>query len=482
MKRSSTDTFIVELPISVNTETERKLSARLLAGTRLYNAALGEALKRLDLMRQSKRWQAARLLSGKERGREFKTLCAKFNFTSASVSSFATACKNKAGWKNRLSANETQRIAETAFSAVEQYSYGKRGRPRFKNRNRPLKSFTGKKNSTGICYRGELGIVKWAGLVMPVKYPPSGKDLWLEEALTRETKFSRLVWRKVKGKRRWYVQLAQTGQTPIKDKNATRHGDMVGLDLGPSSIAIVSEHDANLVSFCPSITQPWKEIRRIQRAMDRSKRSNNPQCFNEDGTWVRGKRLTNFSKRYLSLKNELFEMERKLASERKRSHGELVNSVIRLGNIVKTEKISYRAWQKNFGKSIKVKAPATFISELERKAERAGGKLVELNTQTLKMSQYDHVTGTYQKKSLNDRWHILGRATVGDVTLVQRDMYSAFLALCSDANEHQSSYLNKKWAVVRELLEQADWVRKLEVASGETIVYPTLKPSERLAC
>lgn len=192
--------------------------------------------------------------------------------------------------------------------------------------------------------------------------------------------------------------------------------------------------------------------------------------------------MTKFSKRYLSLKEALFEAERKLASERNRSHGELVNSVIRLGNVVKTEKLSYRAWQKNFGKSIKVKAPAAFVSELKRKAERAGGKFIELNTQKLKMSQYDHVTGTYQKKSLNDRWHILGRVTVGDVTLVQRDIYSAFLALCCDVNEHQSSDLINKWAVVRELLEQADWMRKLKVASGETIVLPTVKPSERLAC
>jgi hypothetical protein len=54
MKRAKTPTFIVELPLSVCDNTERQLTARLLAGTRLYNAALGEALRRLGLMRESK--------------------------------------------------------------------------------------------------------------------------------------------------------------------------------------------------------------------------------------------------------------------------------------------------------------------------------------------------------------------------------------------------------------------------------------------
>ena len=63
-----------------------------------------------------------------------------------------------------------------------------------------------------------------------------------------------------------------------------------------------------------------------------------------------------------------------------------------------------------------------FIERLSRKAESAGGKLVELNTRRLGMSQYDHVSGTYAKKPLSQRWHRLG----GDDVIVQRDCYSAF--------------------------------------------------------
>lgn len=482
MKRAKSRTFIAELPVSVSQEAERQLCARLLAGTRLYNATLCEALRRLDLMRQSKDWQAARKLKGKDRITAFKALAKRFGFESAAVSAFATNCKNEAGWKSRLSANETQRIAETAFSAAEQYSFGKRGRPRFKNAKRPLKSFSGKTNKTGIRYRPELGIVEWAGLVMPVKYPPSGKDWWLEEALKAETKFCRLLWRNVKGQRRWYAQLAQSGLSPVKEKNSTLAGCEVGLDVGPSSVAVVSETAADLLAFCPTIEQPWKEIRTLQRAMDRSRRATNPHCYNENGTWKKGAKVKMVSKNYLALKQAVAELERKLAAERKRSQGQLVNDVLRLGNVVKTEKLSYRAWQKLYGRSVKVKAPATFIAGLKRKAESAGGQLIELNTWSLKMSQYDHLSGEYSKKKLNERWHFLGGKNSESALLIQRDCYSAFLAICVIENEHQPSQLHSRWPVVKQLLEQAGWCRKLEVASGGTVVLPTVKPSERLAC
>jgi putative transposase len=50
----------------------------------------------------------------------------------------------------------------------------------------------------------------------------------------------------------------------------------VGLDIGPSTIATFSLEEANLEPFCPTVIQPWKELRQIERAMDRSRRDTNP--------------------------------------------------------------------------------------------------------------------------------------------------------------------------------------------------------------
>ncbi|MRR34885.1 transposase, partial [bacterium] len=50
---------------------------------------------------------------------------------------------------------------------------------------------------------------------------------------------------------------------------------VVGLDVGPSTVAVVGKEVADLVSFCPTIDHPWREVRRIQRALDRSRRATN---------------------------------------------------------------------------------------------------------------------------------------------------------------------------------------------------------------
>jgi len=106
------------------------------------------------------------------------------------------------------------------------------------------------------------------------------------------------------------------------------------------------------------------------------------------------------------LRAKCAEIERKLAAERKRAHGEIANQILGLGNVIQSEKLAYVAFQRQYGKSVKVRAPGMFVEQLRRKAESAGGVWIELPTWALKMSQYDHTTGTYTKKPLSQRWHV----------------------------------------------------------------------------
>lgn len=475
MQRASTPSFVLELPLVLSRRQERTALGRLEAARRLYNAVLGEALRRQRLMRESKDWQGARLLKDKkERAATFRKLGKQHGFTSAALSAFGTDSKNAAGWRDRLGAHETQRVAERAFAAVEMYGFGKRGRPRFKSHRKPLRSIEGKTNAAGIRWKPGIAAVEWKGLILPARLAPAGKDGWQEESLGRPTKLCRIVWRILNGKRRWYVQLLQEGLPPVKHDTTA---GTVGLDVGPSTVAVVGEQVVDLVAFCPTVVQPWRKMRLLQRALDRSRRATNPQCFNEDGTWKRGARQEVFSRRYHRLRLELAEAERRLQAERKRSHGELINGILAHGVDIQTETLSYRAFQKSFGRSVKVKAPGMFITTLRRKAESAGGGLCELNTGRLKMSQYDHPTGEYRKKPLSQRWHRLGDSP----TLVQRDIYSAFLARCVIDNRHQPSRIETMWAAAEPLLRQAGWCRT-QPASGKAQAFPTVKPSEQVAC
>lgn len=54
--------FICELPLVLSGDDERVLVVRLDCARQVYNAVLGESLKRLALLRQAKAYQAARAL------------------------------------------------------------------------------------------------------------------------------------------------------------------------------------------------------------------------------------------------------------------------------------------------------------------------------------------------------------------------------------------------------------------------------------
>jgi len=98
--------------------------------------------------------------------------------------------------------------------------------------------------------------------------------------------------------------------------------------------------------------------------------------------------------------------------------------IIRRGNTIRTEKLSYRAWQKRYGKSVGRNAPGMFLEQLRRTVASTGGTLSEFPTHSTKLSQYCHGCQTYVKKPLSERWH---HCPCG-IGPVQRDLYSAWLA------------------------------------------------------
>ena len=476
MKRASTATFVLTIPLVVKPGEDRILIGRMEAGRRLYNATLDEALRRYGLLKQSKAWQRTRTITDKiVRGREFQRLSHEAGFTPTALITFARNCKNAAGWQDRLGSNVAQRMAERVWAAVQAYAFGQRGRPRFKGSHRPLHSLEATTNTANILWKRDIGCIEWGGLTLPALLPTSEQDRYMHQALTHKTKYCRVLWRNVKGVRRWFAQLMQEGVAPIKHEYA--HDGVVGLDIGPSTIAVVSDHSASWVRFCDTIVQPWKEMRRLQRAMDRSRRATNPHCFYANGTGKKGQAFTP-SKRYRALRSQYTEMERRLAAERKRAHGELANQILGQGHKVQTEILSYLALQRKYGKSVKVRAPGMFIEQLRRKAESAGGGLVDLPTWSLKLSQYDHPTQTYTKKPLSQRWHVLGDGT----GVVQRDIYSAFLARCVISNTHHPSHIASMWAAQKPVLWQMGWWRfepaKIEPLGKITVV----TPSERVIC
>lgn len=435
MKKSGTPSFVITLPLVTKGRDVAVMNKRFEAAKRLYNALLSEGLQRLKAMRCDPQWTELRgEKNQKEKRAGYKALREQYGFSEYALSAFGTSLKNRI-WRDHLGAHEPQTLAKRAFFALDEYSFGKRGLPRFKGRLRPLHSIEGKSAASAIRYQTETGCVCWAGLLMPTLLPSQGKDPYLDQALQNRVKFTRIVWRMVNGKKRFFAQLVVEGQAPATCESVNAMG---GLDIGPSTVAVFSECGAELLKFCPGV-EPWaKELRRLQRKADRSLRATNPEAFDEKGRWVRGKKIRS-SNRLLAIRTKISEAERKLQGRRKTEHGTLVNKLLSHANTWQIEKLSYRAFQKNFGKSVKNRAPGHFVEQLKRKAESAGGKVVELDTWKLKMSQYDHCTNSYTKKSLSLRWHRLGSGK----GLIQRDVYSALLACCTDGKTHSPSRIEE---------------------------------------
>jgi len=467
MPRKTTPSFILELGLETSPHEKSELNVRFEAARQLYNACLDETKRRLELLRQSKEFQQARKMpktingkSNKERTEAFKALNTKFGFSEYSIHLYTTTIRNS--WiGNSLDANTAQKIATRAFKAVQRVAFGIAKRVRFKGKGQ-LKSVEGKTNKTGIRYNENTGYILWNGLKLKCIIDPNDKVVI--HGLSHRIKYCRIVKRIFNGKVCFFVQLVLEGKLLQKFESPD---NTIGLDIGPSTIAYVSDNHANLERFCDELKDKQKEIRRLQRKLDRQRRANNPQNYNPDGTIKPGKKTWHSSTRYQKTKRKLAELQRKLAAHRKTLHGNLANRILRRGKHIKTEKLSYRAFQKNYGKSVKNRAPGMFMEILRRKAENAGGSVDEFSTRTTKLSQYCHKCGKYTKKPLSQRVHTCCNLNI------QRDIYSAFLAGSVVFNRKAEGYsycldtadVTERWRSMEAILQRAV-SRNTQVANG----------------
>ena len=406
---SDKSSFVLELALKVSIENEIILEKRFEAARHLYNGCLGESLKRLGLVKQSKLWTKAKstikTLKNKTLARSlYREAKKKFSFSEYDLHKYAKNISKKCFIKDHLDAFSIQKIASLSFNATLNYSYAKRGKPRFKGKNRQ-KSIEGKSNSAGIRYRD--GFLYWniktgANLKLEALYDTKDKNGVMAYGLSCKTKYVRIVQRMIRGKKRWYMQLIKEGTPLQKTKNVITDG-VVGLDLGPSSLAISCEKEAFLSSFCPNIKNKSQEIKQLKKKLARSRRKTNPQNYEDNGLIKSGKKWS-FSNRYKKLKNQIAEKHRSLKEDRKRSHGEIVNKILSLGNIIKLEKLSYKNFQKKYGTSVGKRAPGLFVSILRRKAESSGGQVEEFSPYKTALSQMCHCK-KQKKKNLSQRWH-----------------------------------------------------------------------------
>ena len=398
-RKDTTSSYVLELEMKTTAYDRKILDKKMRIGKNIYNACLGEAQKRLRAVRADKTYRmtvklkqaisatyhTAKVKQANQRTAKEKDIISQwkqiideiyaieqgYGYSEYQLHAFVAPIQAK--FSKNIGSLEAQKLATRAFHAVEKLHYHQANKVNFKRWSDDF-SIENKSNITGLRY--EEGYIIWgkqtrASKKNPVSEPKKGaikvplmikgNDDYAQVSLNDRTKYVRVIAREIRGEIRYFAQLIQEGLPPDKSwkKNRAISGDetkRVGLDIGTSTLAIASETTVELHELAPECVADNKELRKIERAMDRSKRATNPNNYNKDGTIKNGVKLAwHCSKRYLRLKTIRKDLHRKLAVKRKQSHETLANYVLSLGSDIRVETISIQALQKRTKKTTRNK-------------------------------------------------------------------------------------------------------------------------------
>ena len=407
-RKKGAPTHVATIPLDP-TPAELSLSlTRNRAGLRLYNAVLAEAKKRSRAVKTDPVWEKARKMpKGKpespERTRRkeaFESLDRAHGFTKNAVLSYGSSLR-RSFIREQVFAQETQELSARAFNAVWMWHLGKRGEPHFKRTRDGLHSLSCKDlngSMRPIAEDGKITSLQWGKATHISVSEPKTKDEELErrriETLVSQDKilYCRVVFDQVCGRALLYLQLVLDGPAPVRHEVSS---GTVSFDLGPSWVHVVPEHaPAFHEVLAPSVTDKAKELRRLQRHLDRKHRAGSPECFDSQGCHIKGRCYwRERSKAAEATKKKITEIHRTMAAGRDRDHGNLVNRLYAFGDDHRCEGLNYVVWQKQWPHSMRNRAPGAFVERERQRGKAIGKSLYEYNPRLLSPRPASAVNG-----------------------------------------------------------------------------------------
>lgn len=436
MRRSNTPSHTVEMRMYPNEEIKSILEARFNVVHHISNVMVKHAKGCIDQLERNKRYRALKSNKNKtkEEFKELETLYIAYGLSEFQFHEYANTQKHLYE-KDHMVIHVVQKIASRVWKSAEDYLKGDGEEIHFKKR-KDIHSFEGKDDS-GIYYRN--GYLYNKGLKIPCRYRYN--DAYIEKSLRGRVKYCRIIRRWHKRRYRYYVQLVIEGYPPKKRKYSNSN-EAVGIDIGPSSIAVSAPNGCILQELASDVNEIEKELRRLSRKADRQRRSNNPQNYNPDKTIK--KDTKNFKKKWIISKgnkktyNQIKHLYQKRHNQLKNSHNALANRIIEeCGTDIIVEDMNWAALakktkeakktedgknksRKRFGKSIANHAPSMLISLIDQKLSYIQKKVTKADCFKTAATQFDHMTGELVKHELKKR-----KIKVGE-DMLQRDLHSAF--------------------------------------------------------
>lgn len=459
----------VQLLLKPSKSESREISRRFHALTHLHNVCVKHARKCMIRLQHDKDYAALRqqylelsrepsrkeTLSKEDRAQK-KALSAQlverrstYGLSKSALECYLKVCGKQ--FSKLLSSQQVQVEADRVWCGVEKCLFGKGKVLRFKH-FMDFDTIGGKSNKNGARFDSEAMMVFWVGLSLKCYLPKSAASRsYVAESLKGNVCYCNIKRKMFSSGWRYYAEIILKEDAPARKRPIGT--STMGIDPGVSTVAGVSETTCVLEELAPEAIRYEREIQSLSQSMERSRRNSNPNKYNEDGTIKRSNQEPwKYSGNYLKMSRMRKTLHRKRQAYIVTSHRQLCNKMLLDSKYFLVEKMQFQALQKRaketkrqeaiseirqkdgsvkriqkfkrkrrFGKSINRRAPARFLLELKQKAEAVGGGYAEVDTREFKASQYNHVTGNYEKIPLSQREKQIGGR------IIQRDLYSAFL-------------------------------------------------------
>ena len=453
--RAQTSSYVISVKLKLTESIENRLEKSFRVASSAYNEALSFGLRRFENLKQNSRYQELLELRKnnnhqvKEYDKELLKIRKMYSLTEFGLSARLGKQRKKPNSPyQQLNSGELQVIAGQAYKALEKVLFYqiKSSSIRFRSKYDLNVSYRNRVNTTGtriipsdkkgVAYR--LYIHKSTNFVdIPIKAFNNHQQMSLLKS--EKIKYVQIIRKTIRGKYVYILQIVCQGLPITKVK---RGDGTMGIDPGISTVAYVSKKSLALVDLVPKdVNRKEKLMRYLDRAIERSRRVNNLNCYNSNGTIKKGSKFKRQSNRQVRLQVRRIKSYRSLSEERNKIQGQLVNHLVSQASLIKIEDLNIKGLQrrskeirinpktnrpfskKRFGKSVFRAAPSSFRQLLQTRAGQLGVDIEIINPQNLKPSQYNHLTKTFEKKALSTRLYDLSDKW----TSVQRDLYSAFL-------------------------------------------------------
>lgn len=173
----------------------------------------------------------------------------------------------------------------------------------------------------------------------------------------------------------WYASI----QVDCKKETHThQNNDSVGIDLGIKYLAVTS--DGELFENPKAFYQAKNKLRRLQRKLDRQRRANNSENYNENGTPKKGKLVWIKSNGMKQTELKIKKLHKRISDIRQDASHKFTRSMAENYGIIAIEDLNVRGMLKN-GKLSKAIADAALFEkrrQLNYKAEETGSTVVTI--------------------------------------------------------------------------------------------------------